>query len=267
MSILRIFKLFAEAGIDKLLIMRAKKKNEPAPEDVQRRARVLKEENLTRKGTRRLSMKMPAASQPNPLMAAQDLTEETGIQMRENPMERNGMGGGGGGGGAQRRRRPSASAFEPAPPPPTWRGQLRLKGPYTQDEDLESPTSVEQHVGVDQELRTMKREIQEMKRQHETEIQDVKRQHENEIQDVKSENQQMKHDHNSVTSENQQMTREFQEMKRQFEALQKLVKKSPVAKRKSFRRLETSEGGSAYYQNQESGETVWTLPEEADVVE
>ena len=32
MSILRIFKLFAEAGIDKLLIMRAKRKNEPAPE-------------------------------------------------------------------------------------------------------------------------------------------------------------------------------------------------------------------------------------------
>ena len=95
-----------------------------------------------------------------------------------------------------------------------------------------------------------------MKRQHETEIQDVKRQHENEIQDVKSENQQMKHDLNSVTSENQQMTREFQEMKRQFEALQKLVKKSPVAKRKSFRRLETSEGGKAYYQNVESGETV-----------
>ena len=99
----------------------------------------------------------------------------------------------------------------------------------------------------------MKREIQEMQRQHENENQEMKRQHENEIQDVKS-------DLNSVT-------RDFQDMKRQLEALQKLVKKSPAAKRKLFRRLETSDGGSAYYQNEESGETVWTLPEGADVVE
>ena len=35
--------------------------------------------------------------------------------------------------------------------------------------------------------------------------------------------------------------------------------------KKSFRRLETSEGGRNYYQNKESGETVWTVPEGADV--
>ena len=68
-------------------------------------------------------------------------------------------------------------------------------------------------------------------------------------------------------SENQEMKRGFQDMKRQLAALQKLVKKSPAAKRKSFRRFETSEGGSAYYQNEENGETVWTLPEGSDVVE
>ena len=58
-------------------------------------------------------------------------------------------------------------------------------------------------------------------------------------------------------------------VKRQFEALQKLVKKLPADQipRKLFRRLETNDGGSAYYQNVESGETVWTLPEGADVVE
>ena len=38
-------------------------------------------------------------------------------------------------------------------------------------------------------------------------------------------------------------------------------------KRTSFRRLETSDGGRNYYQNEESGETVWTVPEGADVVD
>ena len=37
--------------------------------------------------------------------------------------------------------------------------------------------------------------------------------------------------------------------------------------RTSFRRLETSDGGRNYYQNEESGETVWTVPEGADVVD
>ena len=113
------------------------------------------------------------------------------------------------------------------------------------DGDVESPTSVEQRVGVDQELRTMKR-------QFESEIQEMKRQHENENQQIKVEFQEMKSDLNSVTrenqemkSENQEMKRGFQDMKRQLEALQKLVKKSPAAKRKLFRRLETSDGGSA----------------------
>merc|ERR1712028_302559 len=136
----------------------------------------------------------------------------------------------------QRRRRSSASAFEPAPPAPIRRSDL-VAAARRHDGDVESPMSVEQHVGVDQELRTIKSENQE----------------------VKSENQEIK-------SENQEIKSEFQEIKRQLEALQKIImKKSPATKRKSFRRFETSDGGSAYYQNEESGETLWDLPEGADV--
>ena len=71
---------------------------------------------------------------------------------------------------------------------------------------------------------------------------------------------------NNVTREFQDMKSVIQELQRQVKDLQKFVKKSPAAKRKSFRRFETSEG-TTYYENEEGSESVWTLPEGADVVE
>ena len=78
---------------------------------------------------------------------------------------------------------------------------------------------------------------------------------------------------------NQQQQRQINELKQQVVELMELVASRSVntiveenqdgtinKKRLSFRKLET-EDGTAYYANEESGDTVWTLPEGADVVE
>jgi hypothetical protein len=56
MSIMRFAKIFLQLAIDTCLRLQAQRSGTTAPEDVQRRARILEEDALTQKGSRRLSM-------------------------------------------------------------------------------------------------------------------------------------------------------------------------------------------------------------------
>ena len=169
-------KKYMQKITDSQMTKKATKNGKRPPKDVLRRNTVLDEVSWTKKMKRRVSYVEPENTSidvssgetglelmnmmTNPTMDKSKVSKLKASKLKASkPIGR-------------RRRSSAPSAFEPAPPPPTRRGQLTSRGSFSANEDVESPTSVEQHVGVDPELKTIKREFQEMK----SEMQEIKRQ-------------------------------------------------------------------------------------------
>ena len=252
LSILGVSKKICQKITDALLKHRAKKKNVHPPHDVLRREAVLDEHAITKKSGRRMSHvfhdnEVSGSGSGSGLSAggaSRVLNFQLNVKTKKNAIHTNPMHVNGSSGSSDHN------------------GDVEMIDRSRRGE-RETATMM-------QTMKEMKREMQEMK----SEMQEIK--HENqemkgENQEIKHENQEMKGENQEIKHENRELKGALQELQRQLKDLQNIVKKSPAAKKSSKRRsfikvTNNDDGEDDYFQDIETGKTVWDIPADGDLV-